>query len=102
MSTQDEGPALLLLDDVRWRGKPVAGERAHTLLAALALEPARGVGDGRLVDEIWGADEGPANPTKALQVLVSRTRTQTAHEVVVRNGQGYRLGLPEPDVDALS
>ncbi|NUR08626.1 MAG: hypothetical protein HOQ45_16680, partial [Nocardioidaceae bacterium] len=76
MNPAGDAPALTLLDDVCWRGRPVPGDRAHTLLAALALEPARGVADGRLVDEVWG-DEPPANPTKALQVLVSRTRTQT-------------------------
>src|SRR4051794_38403180 len=93
-------PALTLPDDVRWRGKAVPGERAHTLLAALALEPSRGVGDVRLVDEVWSEDDPPANPTKALQVLVSRTRTQTGPDVVVRNGQGYALGLGPEDVAA--
>jgi len=99
MSAAREPAALTLLDDVRWQGSPVPGERAHSLLAALALEPSRGVGDGRLVDEVW-ADEPPANPVKALQVLVSRTRAQTAPEVVQRTGQGYRLGLTAEDVDA--
>ena len=51
---------------------------------------------------MWGPDEPPANPAKALQVVVSRTRTQTAPEVVERAGGGYRLGLDAPAVDALA
>ena len=35
----------------------------------------------------------PANPAKALQVVVSRARAQTAPEVVARTDHGYRLGL---------
>ena len=43
----------------------------------------------------------PANPAKALQVVVSRARSQTAPDVVVRTDHGYRLGLPAEAVDAL-
>ena len=43
----------------------------------------------------------PANPAKALQVVVSRARSQTAPEVVTRTDHGYRLGLPPDAVDAL-
>ena len=52
--------SLELLDGVRWRGEPVAGDRVAALLCALALQPA-GVSDQRLVEWIW-ADEAPANP----------------------------------------
>ena len=34
----------------------------------------RTVGEHALVDEVWGPDQPPANPAKALQVVVSRTR----------------------------
>ena len=95
-----QAPALTLLDGARWHGRPVPGERAHLLLAALALEPSRGVGDRRLAEEVWGEDP-PANPAKALQVLVSRTRSHTAAEVVARTSQGYRLGLSADEVDCL-
>ena len=47
---------------------------------------------------MWG-DEPPANPTKALQVVVSRARAATAPGVVERSGQGYRLALATGDVD---
>ncbi|MFG2071660.1 BTAD domain-containing putative transcriptional regulator [Nonomuraea maritima] len=93
-------PALVLLDGVRWQGVPVVGDRAHTLLAVLALHGRAGVSDERLVEELW-PDEAPANPTKALQVVVSRTRAATGADVVVRIPRGYRLGLPADQVDAL-
>ena len=56
----------------------------------------------RLVDEVWGPDDVPANPAKALQVVVSRARAQTAPEVVARTDHGYRLGLAPAAVDALA
>ncbi len=64
---------LTLLDAVRWDGEPVVGERPQALLAALTAA-GRTVSATRLADLIW-ADDSPANPAKALQVLVSRTRT---------------------------
>ncbi|MEW9533364.1 BTAD domain-containing putative transcriptional regulator [Microbispora sp. NPDC049125] len=93
-------PALVLLDGVRWQGARVVGDRAQTLLAVLAMHGRTGVGDERLVEELW-PDEAPANPTKALQVVVSRTRAATGADVVVRTPRGYRLGLPAAQVDAL-
>ncbi|GAA3165063.1 ATP-binding protein [Nonomuraea salmonea] len=50
--------------------------------------------------ELW-PEEPPANPTKALQVVVSRTRAATSAAVVERTPRGYRLGLPAQDVDVL-
>jgi DNA-binding SARP family transcriptional activator len=93
-------PALTFLHGVRWRGAPVAGERAQTLLAVLVRRGREGAGDERLVGELWGEDL-PANPAKALQVVVSRTRAACAPEVVVRTARGYRLGLPDDEVDVL-
>jgi len=95
--------ALTLLDGVRWYGEPVVGDRPQALLAALALgtvSGGRAVRAESLVDAVW-ADDVPANPAKALQVLVSRTRTACAPEAVVREGDGYRLGLGPDEVDAL-
>ncbi|MDA0646420.1 AfsR/SARP family transcriptional regulator, partial [Nonomuraea ferruginea] len=91
---------LTLLDGVRWQGTRVAGERAQTLLAVLALHGRAGAGDERLVEELW-PDGPPANPTKALQVVVSRTRAATSADAVVRTARGYRLGVPDEQVDAL-
>ncbi len=78
----------------------MVGDRAQTLLAVLAMHGRAGLSDERLVEELW-PDEAPANPTKALQVVVSRTRAATCADVVVRLPRGYRLGLPAGQVDAL-
>ncbi len=42
---------------------------------------------------VWGRDDQPANAAKALQVVVSRTRSQLGSQVVERTEAGYRLGL---------
>ena len=89
---------LTLLDDVRWRGEPVVGDRPQALLAALAC--GRAVRTEHLVEQVW-ADEAPANPAKALQVLVSRTRTACGPDAVARAGDGYRLGIAADEVDCL-
>ncbi|MFC7359876.1 ATP-binding protein [Nocardioides astragali] len=91
---------LRLLDGVSWDGVALPGERVGALLAALTGEPA-GVSDGRLVEEIW-PDAEPVHPAKALQVLVSRTRSATSAATIQRLEGGYRLGLADDDVDARS
>ncbi|WP_295658143.1 BTAD domain-containing putative transcriptional regulator [uncultured Nocardioides sp.] len=91
-------PSLQLLDGVRWQGTPVPGGRLATLLSVLALSPS-GLSDSVLVKEIW-ADDPPAVPTKALQVLVSRVRSVCGPDVVARYDGGYRLSLPDAEVDA--
>ena len=91
--------ALTLLDGVSWRGQAIPGDRVASLLAALAGRP-EGVADSRLIDKIW-ADDEPANPTKALHVLVSRVRATLGADAVERYDGGYRLGVPPDDVDAL-
>lgn len=88
---------LSLLETVRWDGEPVLGERPQALFAALAAA-GRTVGSARLVDLVWEEDV-PANPLKALQVLVSRTRTAHGPDSVVRDGDGYRLGIERAQVD---
>ncbi len=91
---------LRLLGEVSWRGEPLPGGRTHALLAALVAGERSGVSEDALVDAVW-EDDVPANPAKALQVVVSRARSQTAPEVVVRTDHGYRLGLAGEAVDAL-
>jgi len=52
-----------------------------------------------LVAGVW-PDELPENPTKAVQVLVSRARAQLGPEVIVNTPTGYRLALYENQIDA--
>jgi predicted ATPase/DNA-binding SARP family transcriptional activator len=89
---------LSVLSRVAYRGKEITGPRLRGLLALLAGEPA-GCGVSRLVDGLW-PDEQPDNPTKALQILVSRIRSQLGDGLIARTPTGYRLTLSEDQVDA--
>ncbi len=91
--------ALNLLADVRWRGRPVAGDRPRALLAALAARGRRPVPAEELIELVWG-DEAPLNGVKSLQVLVSRVRTACGAESIVTDGVGYRLGAGPAEVDS--
>ncbi|TDC55718.1 AfsR/SARP family transcriptional regulator [Actinomadura sp. KC345] len=90
---------LTLLSGVACRGRDVTSPRLRGLLALLAGEPRAGVSAGRLVEGLW-PDERPENPAKALQVVVSRARSQLGADVVASTPTGYRLGLGENEVDA--
>ncbi|MGH3271273.1 MAG: AfsR/SARP family transcriptional regulator, partial [Trebonia sp.] len=91
--------ALNLLADVRWRGKPVAGDRPQALLAALAAGGGRPVRAEELIELVWG-DEAPLNGMKNLQVLVARARNVCGPDAIVRDGAGYRLGAAPGEVDS--
>ncbi|KMS75791.1 LuxR family transcriptional regulator [Streptomyces viridochromogenes] len=90
---------LTLLTSVSHRGKEITAPRLRGLLALLAGEPRAGCGTGRLVDGLW-PDEQPENPTKALQILVSRARSLLGVEVIASTPTGYRIALREDQVDA--
>lgn len=89
---------LTVLSRVAYRGKEITGPRLRGLLALLAGEP-NGHSAGRLVDGLW-SDDQPDNPTKALQILVSRIRAQLGDGLIARTPTGYRLALTEDQVDA--
>jgi predicted ATPase/DNA-binding SARP family transcriptional activator len=91
--------ALTLLEDVRWRGRPVAGDRPQALLAALAARDCRPVRAEDLIELVWG-DEAPSNGLKSLQVLVSRARNACGADAIVRDSAGYRLGAGPGEVDS--
>jgi predicted ATPase len=69
------------------------------LLRALVEAGPGGLSEDELVDEVW-SDGVPANPRKALQVVVSRARSATAAEVIERTRRGYKLCLEPSEVDA--
>jgi predicted ATPase/DNA-binding SARP family transcriptional activator len=89
---------LTVLSRVAYRGREITGPRLRALLALLAGEP-NGASAARLVDGLW-PDEQPDNPTKALQILVSRIRAQLGDGLVARTPTGYRLTLADGQVDA--
>ncbi len=69
----------------------VGGERARTLLAALALHPSRVVSADSLLEAIWG-DAAPRTATHALHVHVSNLRHVLPPDLVVEAiSGGYRL-----------
>ncbi|HEV2782542.1 MAG TPA: BTAD domain-containing putative transcriptional regulator [Actinophytocola sp.] len=90
---------LALLSRVSYRDREITSPRLRGLLALLAGDLRTGASTARLVDGLW-PDEQPENPTKALQILVSRARAQLGAEVIVTTPTGYRLALGEDQVDA--
>jgi len=92
--------ALNLLADVRWRQRPVVGDRPQALLASLAARGCRPVADEELIKLVWG-EEPPVNGLKSLQVLVSRTRSACGADAIERDGAGYRLGAAPGEIDSL-
>ncbi|HUC22604.1 MAG TPA: BTAD domain-containing putative transcriptional regulator, partial [Streptosporangiaceae bacterium] len=92
--------ALNLLADVRWRQRPVVGDRPQALLASLAASGCRPVADEELIKLVWG-EEPPVNGLKNLQVLVSRTRSACGADAIERDGAGYRLGAAPGEIDSV-
>ena len=92
-------PDLVLLSRVAFRGREIAGPRLRGLIALLAGDPRTGCGVGRLVEGLW-PDELPEHPPKALQILVSRARSQLGAGVIARTPTGYRLALAEEQIDS--
>ena len=89
---------LVLLSRVYCRGQEITRPRLRALFALLADDLRTGCGTARLVAALW-PDERPANPAKALQVLVSHARAQLGADIIVGTPGGYRLGLREDQVD---
>ncbi|WP_431878353.1 BTAD domain-containing putative transcriptional regulator [Amycolatopsis sacchari] len=92
---------LTLLSRVAFRGQEVTGPRLRDLLALLAADLRSGCGTARLVEGLW-PDDKPENPTKALQILVSRARALLGADVIARTATGYRLTLPDEQVDVVA
>ncbi|MEV0116768.1 BTAD domain-containing putative transcriptional regulator [Streptomyces sp. NPDC050844] len=89
---------LTLLERVACRGQEVTAPRLRALLALLAGELRTGCSTERLVAGLW-PDALPERPAKAVQVLVSRARSQLGADVIAGTPTGYRLALAEEQVD---
>ncbi|GAA2391539.1 BTAD domain-containing putative transcriptional regulator [Streptomyces glaucosporus] len=95
------GPLAVWSDD----GAPVAvpESKVRALLADLLTAPGRVIPADRLIDELWTTTL-PANPSGALQTLVSRLRRVLARagaaETVLRRAPGYLLAVASEEVDA--
>lgn len=92
---------LRLIDQLRWCGEPIRGQRLHVLVTALVTAGRGGASSAALIDAIWG-ENSPANPHKALQILISRLRAATTAHIVQRTATGYRFGLEPGEVDLLA
>ncbi|MFC4472441.1 BTAD domain-containing putative transcriptional regulator [Streptomyces xiangluensis] len=80
---------------------PVPGPRLQGLVVRLALAGGRAVTQSTLIDAIWPQNP-PADPTHALQALVSRLRRAFGSSTAVTQAAGgYRLDVSAGDVDAL-
>ncbi|GLF94966.1 ATP-binding protein [Streptomyces yaizuensis] len=90
---------LTVLPTVSYRGHEITAPRLRGLIALLAGDERSGCGTGRLIEGLW-PDERPANPAKALQVLVARARSLLGPEVIVSTPTGYRLALGPDRIDA--
>src|SRR5882672_1867449 len=90
---------LILLSRVAYRDHEVTAPRLRALLALLATDLRTGCSTARLVDGLW-PDEQPENPAKAVQILVSRTRSQLGSDLIASTPTGYRLALADDQVDA--
>ncbi|MDF8265425.1 ATP-binding protein [Luteipulveratus flavus] len=90
--------ALTLLTRVAYQDAEIESPQLRHLLALLARDLRTGVSIHRLVDGLWPQDQ-PANPPKAVQVLVSRARSQLGHDTIVSTPTGYRLSLEPDQVD---
>ncbi|MFF5762263.1 BTAD domain-containing putative transcriptional regulator [Streptomyces tanashiensis] len=75
----------------------------RALLAVLLDAPGRTVAHGVLAEGIWGDGAAPADPRKALQLLVHRLRSAfrpyLAESPIVRVGDGYVLRVPDAGTD---
>jgi predicted ATPase/DNA-binding SARP family transcriptional activator len=83
------------------RAEPPGGRRLEALLARLALDCGRVVSASALIDAVW-EDALPADPSHALQTLVSRLRRSLPPGVLVQEAGGYRLDLAPEQVDAIA
>ncbi|MGW4947379.1 ATP-binding protein [Actinoplanes sp. NPDC004185] len=92
-------PDLVLLSRVSFRDQEIVGPRLQALIALLAADLRAGCGTRRLIEGIW-PDRRPENPAKALQILVSRARSQLGAGLIVRTPGGYRLALADDQVDS--
>ncbi|GAA4950155.1 AfsR/SARP family transcriptional regulator [Actinoplanes utahensis] len=90
---------LVLLSRVCFRDREISGARLRGLIALLAGDLRTGCGTRRLIEALWPGDQ-PEHPAKALQILVSRARSQFGADVIVRTPTGYRLTLTEDRVDS--
>lgn len=83
----------------------IRGSAERALLAQLVLSPGRVIPATTLIDRLWAESSLPVNPMNALQIRVSKLRRGLSaaglHDMVVRDGVGYRAEVSPSAVDAV-
>ena len=91
------GPLEVLVDETT---VVVAGSRARSLLAVLALTPGQPVGFDTLVERLWG-DDPPVHPRPSLHTAVRRLRQLLGADAIRTTEHGYVLDVEPDRVDAV-
>ncbi len=90
---------LELVDPAGRTGVPPRSARVRRLLVALLVQAGHVVSTDRLVEAVWG-DALPADPTNALQILISRLRRALGPEpALLTRTPGYLLAAGGTDAD---
>lgn len=76
----------------------LGGRMQKAVLAALLARHPAQVGTGQICDDLWG-DDVPPSAHSTLYAYVSRLRKQLGPDVIVKDGDGYRIGLPADAID---
>jgi DNA-binding SARP family transcriptional activator len=82
------------------RRSVIAQAKSRVLMTMLALSAPHPVPTERLLEELWG-EEQPAHPVNALQQQVAKLRRTLGHDLLVREGDAYRLAIDPDAVDAI-
>ncbi|HSF86674.1 MAG TPA: transposase [Acidimicrobiia bacterium] len=76
----------------------LGGARRRAVLATLLIRAGESVAVDRIVEDVW-ADKIPANPKRAVQVAISRLRTQVGAERLLSRANGYVLRVGPDELD---
>src|SRR3954447_3314054 len=75
------------------------GLRDRMVLAALTIRAGHAMSPEQLADAVWG-DQPPVTWVKSLHGCISRLRKHLGADAIATSPKGYRLVLPDDDVDA--
>jgi DNA-binding SARP family transcriptional activator/tetratricopeptide (TPR) repeat protein len=77
---------------------PIRSRLERTLLAVLLVRAGQVVTVGQLVETLWG-DHPPSSYASNLQTYISRLRDRLTRTTIEHVNGGYRLTLPDDDLD---
>jgi DNA-binding SARP family transcriptional activator/WD40 repeat protein len=84
--------------DVGAGGAP-SGRRDRLVLEVLVMRSGQTVPGDQFADALWG-ETAPSSAAKVVQGCVSRLRKLLGHEAIVTAAHGYRLCVPDEEIDA--